>query len=46
MRYPKEKQNITKVIYEPWHWRYVGVKAAKAMKQSGLVLEEYLGVTE
>ena len=44
MRYPKEKQDITKVIYEPWHWRYVGVEAAKEMKESGEVLEEYLGV--
>ncbi|MBR5441756.1 MAG: M15 family metallopeptidase, partial [Clostridia bacterium] len=45
-RYPKDKQHITKVIYEPWHWRYVGVPAAKAMKESGLVLEEYLGVAQ
>ncbi len=44
MRYPKDKQDITKVIYEPWHWRYVGVDAAKEMKSSGQVLEEYLGV--
>ncbi len=43
MRYPKEKQDITKVIYEPWHWRYVGVEDAKKIKESGLVLEEYLG---
>lgn len=46
MRYPKDKQNITKVIYEPWHWRYVGVETAKALKSSGLVLEEYLGVAQ
>ncbi len=44
MRYPKEKQDITKVIYEPWHWRYVGVELAKELKDSGLVLEEYMGV--
>ena len=44
LRYPKDKQDITKVIYEPWHWRYVGVEAAKALKSSGLVLEEYIGV--
>lgn len=44
MRYPKDKQDITRVIYEPWHWRYVGVETAKALKSSGLVLEEYLGV--
>ncbi len=44
MRYPKDKQDITKVIYEPWHWRYVGVELAKELKNSGLVLEEYMGV--
>ena len=43
LRYPKDKQDITKVTYEPWHWRYVGVEAAKEMKASGKVLEEYLG---
>lgn len=46
MRYPKDKQDITKVIYEPWHWRYVGVELAKELKSSGLVLEEYMGVAE
>ena len=44
MRYPKDKQDITKVIYEPWHLRYVGVELAKELKDSGLVLEEYMGV--
>ena len=43
LRYPEDKQNITKVIYEPWHWRYVGVEKAKEIKASGLVLEEFLG---
>lgn len=43
LRYPKDKQDITEVIYEPWHWRYVGVETAKAIKASGLCLEEYLG---
>lgn len=43
LRYPKDKQDITKITYEPWHWRYVGVEAAKAMKASGQCLEEYLG---
>ena len=46
LRYPKEKQDITNVIYEPWHWRYVGVEHAKKMKATGQVLEEYLGVAE
>lgn len=44
MRYPEDKQDITKIIYEPWHWRYVGVEAAKEMKESGQCLEEYLGL--
>lgn len=44
LRYPEDKQHITQIIYEPWHWRYVGVEAARAMKASGQCLEEYLGV--
>lgn len=44
LRYPKSKESITEITYEPWHWRYVGVPAAKAIKQSGQTLEEYLGV--
>lgn len=43
LRYPKNKQDVTKIIYEPWHWRYVGVDNAKKIKASGLCLEEYLG---
>lgn len=42
MRYAKEKESITGVIYEPWHWRYVGVENAEKIKNSGLCLEEYL----
>ena len=45
LRYPEDKQDVTKIIYEPWHWRYVGVEAAKEMKASGECLEEYLGVS-
>ena len=44
LRYPEDKQDITKIIYEPWHWRYVGIDAAKEMKASGECFEEYLGV--
>lgn len=44
LRYPEDKQDITQIIYEPWHWRYVGVEAAREMKASGQCLEEYLGV--
>lgn len=43
LRYPEDKQELTGIIYEPWHYRYVGVEAALAMKESGQCLEEYLG---
>lgn len=42
LRYPKEKSHITKYIYEPWHYRYVGCPHAKIMTRKGLTLEEYL----
>lgn len=42
VRYPKDKEDITGVIYEPWHFRYVGKEAAGQMAQSGECLEEYL----
>lgn len=42
LRYPKDKTDVTKIMYEPWHWRYVGVEAAQKIKASGMVLEEYL----
>lgn len=42
LRYPKDKEQITGVIYEPWHFRYVGKAAAREITASGLCLEEYL----
>lgn len=45
LRYPKEKEDITGVIYEPWHYRYVGVEAATAIMSRGISLEEYLAET-
>ena len=42
LRYPKGKEEITEIIYEPWHYRYVGPDAAKDITESGLCLEEYL----
>jgi D-alanyl-D-alanine carboxypeptidase len=42
LRYPHHKQDITHIIYEPWHFRYVGVAHATAMFERDLVLEEYL----
>jgi len=44
LRYPKDKTAITQITYEPWHWRYVGIGPATAMKKSGQCLEEYLGL--
>lgn len=43
LRYPKGKTDITGYAYEPWHFRYVGVKAAKEIMEQGITLEEYLG---
>ena len=42
LRYPKDKTDITGVIYEAWHYRFVGINEAKKIKNSGLCLEEYL----
>ncbi|MEZ4357122.1 MAG: M15 family metallopeptidase [Eubacteriales bacterium] len=44
LRYPENKEHITGVIYEPWHYRYVGVEAAREMYEMGLCLEEYVYV--
>ena len=41
LRYLKGKEDITGYIYEPWHYRYVGVKYAQDIMDSGLCLEEY-----
>ncbi len=43
LRYPQEKADITGIIYEPWHYRYVGKAAAKEITEQGVTLEEYLG---
>lgn len=42
LRYPQDKQEVTGIIYESWHYRFVGKTHAKLMKESGLCLEEYL----
>ena len=42
LRYPSGKSDITKIIYEPWHYRYVGQVVAAEIHDSGLCLEEYL----
>ncbi len=45
LRFPKGKEDVTGVIYEPWHYRYVGKEIAKEIMDSGLCLEEYLEKT-
>lgn len=42
LRYPKDKQKITGITYESWHWRYVGAEHAKVIKEKGYCLEEYI----
>ncbi len=44
IRYPKGKSDITGYMYEPWHIRYLGISTAKLVQDSGLTLEEFLGV--
>ena len=44
IRYPKGKEDKTGYRYEPWHIRYLGVETATAVYNSGLCLEEYLGI--
>lgn len=42
LRFPKGKESVTGYMYEPWHLRYVGIQAAKEIKEQGVTLEEYL----
>ncbi|MBO4432877.1 MAG: M15 family metallopeptidase [Clostridia bacterium] len=42
MRYPNDKTDITGVMYESWHWRFVGINRAKEINKLGLTLEEYI----
>lgn len=41
LRYPKGKEYITGIEYEPWHFRYVGVEAATVITRNGITLEEF-----
>lgn len=41
LRYPQEKEEITGYVYEPWHFRYIGLQEAYLVHESGLTLEEY-----
>ncbi len=42
LRYPKGKEEVTGIIWEPWHYRYVGISIALAVSEGGITLEEYL----
>lgn len=44
IRYPKGMEHITGYTFEPWHIRYLGKSTAKLVRDSGLTLEEFLGV--
>jgi len=44
LRYPKGKEWITGYIYEPWHWRYVGVKTAEKIKDLDITYDEYYAI--
>lgn len=46
LRYPKDKEEITKIAYESWHWRYVGEEHAKKMNKLNMCLEEYIEYLE
>lgn len=46
VRYKREKQSITRIAYEPWHFRYVGHPHAKLMEQHDLCLEEYIDLVQ
>ena len=43
LRYPVDSTEKTGIIYEPWHYRYVGVEIAQEIMNLGITLEEYLG---
>ncbi len=44
LRYPLDKTEETGIIFEPWHYRYVGREAAKEIMEQGICLEEYLEI--
>ena len=46
LRFPTGKSDVTGIIYEPWHYRYVGKEAAKEIYDWGICLEEYLDAPE
>lgn len=41
LRYPKGKESITHISYEPWHYRFVGLELARKLWEQDFTLEEY-----
>ncbi len=46
LRYPKEKEDLTGIEFESWHYRYVGEQAAAFIKENQLCLEEFIALAE
>lgn len=46
LRYPKDAEDKTEIIYEPWHWRYVGPENAAKINASGLCFEDYIAALQ
>ena len=46
LRYPEGKEDITGVMYEPWHFRYVGEEVAEYIMEHGICLEEFVALYE
>ncbi len=46
LRYPEDKQDITNIMLEPWHFRYVGQEATQYIMENGLCLEEFVALYE
>ena len=44
LRFPDGKEDITGIMYEPWHFRYVGREAAEYIMENDLCLEEFLAL--
>lgn len=42
LRYPTDQTDVTGIVYEPWHYRYVGKEYAQDIYKKGLCLEQYL----
>ena len=46
LRYPQDRQAATGVVFEPWHWRYVGPENAAKINASGLCFEDYMAALQ